>query len=108
MCCAWGLAAMLLWLHICLHAVSWLASWLHMLLHSFDGLTWRVGSRAECVLKPSTQVFECLKDARSAGCKTVSGVEMFIGQAAEQFELFTSQRAPVDLMRQVVFKSLSQ
>lgn len=49
-----------------------------------------------------------LQDARSAGCKTVSGVEMFIGQAAEQFELFTSQRAPVDLMRQVVFKSLSQ
>lgn len=49
-----------------------------------------------------------LQDARAAGCKTVSGVEMFIGQAAEQFELFTAQKAPVDLMRQVVLKSLGQ
>lgn len=47
-----------------------------------------------------------LQDARAAGCKTVSGVEMFIGQAAEQFELFTGQEAPIDLMRQVVLTSL--
>ena len=49
-----------------------------------------------------------MQDARAAGCKTVSGVEMFIGQAAEQFELFTKTPAPTDLMRQVVFKSLGQ
>lgn len=48
------------------------------------------------------------QDARAAGCKTVSGVEMFIGQAAEQFELFTGQEAPIDLMRQVVLTSLGQ
>ncbi|KAL0035402.1 hypothetical protein WJX77_005085 [Trebouxia sp. C0004] len=49
-----------------------------------------------------------LQDARAAGCKTVSGVEMFIGQAAEQFELFTGKEAPIDLMRQVVLTSLGQ
>lgn len=49
-----------------------------------------------------------LQDAQAAGCKTVSGVEMFIGQAAEQFQLFTAQTAPVDLMRRVVLKSLGQ
>lgn len=49
---------------------------------------------------------QLLQDARRAGCKTVSGVEMFIGQAAEQFELFTNTPAPVELMRQVVLKSL--
>ena len=52
--------------------------------------------------------YHALQDARAAGCKTVSGLEMFIGQAAEQFELFTAQKAPVDLMRQVVLNSLGQ
>lgn len=48
-----------------------------------------------------------LQDAEAAGCRTVSGAEMFIGQAAEQFELFTQQTAPVELMRDVVLESLS-
>lgn len=56
----------------------------------------------------SGYVYNALQDARAAKCKTVSGVEMFIGQAAEQFELFTAQKAPVDLMRHVVLKSLQQ
>ena len=38
---------------------------------------------------------------------TVSGLEMFVGQAAEQFRLFTGLQPPVDLMRQVVLDSLS-
>jgi shikimate 5-dehydrogenase len=32
---------------------------------------------------------------------------MFIGQAAEQFRLFTGQEAPVELMRSTVLASLT-
>ncbi|CAI5500720.1 unnamed protein product, partial [Closterium sp. Naga37s-1] len=39
-----------------------------------------------------------LKEAKQAGAATVSGVEMFVGQAARQFELFTGKPAPVSLM----------
>jgi 3-dehydroquinate dehydratase/shikimate dehydrogenase len=39
-----------------------------------------------------------LKHARDRGCPTVSGVEMFVRQAAKQFELFTGWTAPVDYM----------
>ena len=46
-----------------------------------------------------------LKDATALGLKTVSGVEMFINQAALQFEHFTGHSAPVDLMRKVVIES---
>ncbi|CAI5475355.1 unnamed protein product [Closterium sp. Yama58-4] len=48
-----------------------------------------------------------LKEAKQAGAATVSGVEMFVGQAARQFELFTGKPAPVSLMREVVLASLS-
>ena len=48
-----------------------------------------------------------LQDAEAEGCKTVSGLEMFVGQAAQQFELFTGQKAPIDLMRQATLDSMS-
>ncbi len=47
-----------------------------------------------------------VQDARAAGCVTVSGLEMFVGQAADQFRLFTGQEPPVDLMRRVTLNSL--
>ncbi|HEX4128803.1 MAG TPA: shikimate dehydrogenase [Pirellulales bacterium] len=40
-----------------------------------------------------------LREAAAVGCMTTSGVEMFIRQAAKQFELFTGQPAPLDVMR---------
>jgi len=40
-----------------------------------------------------------LKTARESGCKTVSGVEMFVKQAELQFKFFTDEEAPGDLMR---------
>ncbi len=43
-----------------------------------------------------------LRDAAVAGCTTVEGVEMFLGQAYVQFELWTGRKAPRDVMRQVV------
>ena len=48
-----------------------------------------------------------LKDAQAAGCATVSGVELFVHQAAGQFALWTGQPAPIDLMRRVVEDKLA-
>ncbi len=43
-----------------------------------------------------------LRDARSLGCVTISGVEMFVGQGAKSFELFCGKKAPRDVMRDAV------
>ena len=43
-----------------------------------------------------------LAQAEAARAKTISGVEMFVRQAAAQFELWTGRPAPGDLMRRVV------
>jgi shikimate dehydrogenase len=47
-----------------------------------------------------------LADARRAGLTVISGVEMFINQAALQFERFTGAAAPVEVMRRVVMERL--
>ncbi|MCU0598415.1 MAG: shikimate dehydrogenase [Desulfobacterales bacterium] len=47
-----------------------------------------------------------LKDAKSKGLKTISGVEMFVNQAVLQFERFTGVSAPAAVMRNVVVKML--
>ncbi|KAL4425636.1 hypothetical protein ABPG75_009652 [Micractinium tetrahymenae] len=49
-----------------------------------------------------------LKEAAAAGCKVVTGDTMFVGQAADQFRLFTGKEAPVELMSRVVLDSLKQ
>lgn len=43
-----------------------------------------------------------LKDAKRAGCVTIPGLEMFLHQAVAQFELWTNQPAPADVMRAVL------
>ena len=48
-----------------------------------------------------------LREARGSGATTVDGLQMFIGQAAEQFRLFTGNEAPVELMRSTVLASLT-
>jgi 3-dehydroquinate dehydratase/shikimate dehydrogenase len=47
-----------------------------------------------------------LKLARERDCRTVTGVDMFVKQAALQCELFTGRDAPVELMREVVRRKL--
>ncbi len=47
-----------------------------------------------------------LQDAAAAGCRTVEGLEMFLGQAYVQFELWTGQPAPREVMRKVVLERL--
>jgi 3-dehydroquinate dehydratase/shikimate dehydrogenase len=47
-----------------------------------------------------------LREAREAGCRTVSGLDHFVRQAVEQFELWTQQAAPTERMRRVVVDAL--
>ena len=49
-----------------------------------------------------------LKDAKEAGCTTISGVELFVNQAAAQFELWTGEKAPLGEMREVVVNKLAE
>lgn len=45
---------------------------------------------------------QLLNDAHAAGCRTIRGLEMFLHQAAAQFELWTNKPAPIDVMRTVL------
>lgn len=67
------------------------------------------------LLRPEHVVFDIvytpretrlLREARSVGCKTIPGLEMFVNQAVVQFELWTGRDAPVDVMRKVVEENL--
>lgn len=67
------------------------------------------------LLRPGQFVFDVvynplktrlLREAESVGCRIVPGVEMFLHQAVFQFELWTGQAAPVDVMRRVVMEAL--
>jgi len=66
-------------------------------------------------LRPSMVVFDTVynpentllvKEARSQSCTTVTGVDMFIRQAALQFKLFTGKEAPTDLMRETLKRAI--
>ncbi len=48
---------------------------------------------------PVTPLIEA---ARQAGCTTITGTEMFIGQAKEQFYLFFGIDVPADKIRETV------
>lgn len=48
-----------------------------------------------------------LQQAEAAGSKTIGGLEMFVRQAAAQFQLWTGQPAPLKIMRRVVEERLA-
>jgi shikimate dehydrogenase len=48
------------------------------------------------------------KDAKAAGAKVVSGVEMLIYQGAASFEIWTGKSAPVEVMRQAALNHLQK
>ncbi len=48
-----------------------------------------------------------LREAKAAGCRTIRGIEMFLNQAVAQFELWTGQAAPADVMRRVLESRLA-
>jgi len=43
-----------------------------------------------------------LRDAKAAGCQTLGGLAMLVGQAIEQFRLWTGMEAPADVMWRAV------
>jgi shikimate dehydrogenase len=43
-----------------------------------------------------------LREASAVGCRVVEGMEMFLGQAMVQFELWTGKPAPAEAMRRVI------
>jgi 3-dehydroquinate dehydratase / shikimate dehydrogenase len=62
-------------------------------------------------LRPSMIVFDAVynpentllvKDARNRNCTVVSGVDMFVRQACLQFQLFTGEDGPAELMRETI------
>ena len=70
---------------------------------------------AECLKKTMT-VFDTvynpsetllLRNAKKARAKTISGIEMFINQAASQFKLFTKQDPGTNLIRNIVSHCLT-
>jgi 3-dehydroquinate dehydratase/shikimate dehydrogenase len=67
-------------------------------------------------LRPGLMVFETIytpettllvKEARTRGCHVLTGVDLFVRQAALQFQLFTGRDAPVELMRAIIKRALS-
>lgn len=68
------------------------------------------------ILKPGTTVFDTIytpettlliREARVRGCDTITGVDMFVRQAARQIELFTNLIPDMDAMRTIMRKALS-
>jgi shikimate dehydrogenase len=49
-----------------------------------------------------------LSDAQDRGLRTVSGLDMFVNQAALQFEVWTGKPAPVKVMREAVLEQLKK
>ena len=67
-------------------------------------------------LRPGMTVFDAvynpvytrlLCDAAEAGCRTATGLEMFVNQAAQQFKTWTGLEAPRELMEAVAREKLS-
>jgi 3-dehydroquinate dehydratase / shikimate dehydrogenase len=49
-----------------------------------------------------------LREARTAGCVTIGGAEMFVRQAAAQFKLWTGVDAPTEVFRKILAERLSR
>ena len=67
-------------------------------------------------LKPGLTVFDTIytpettlliREAKERGCHVITGVDMFIRQAALQFKLFTGKDAPLDVMTSAVRRAIS-
>ena len=59
----------------------------------------------DTVYTPETTLL--IKEARDRGASIITGVELFVRQAALQFELFTGVQAPVEKMRLAIRRLLS-
>ncbi len=59
----------------------------------------------DCVYNPEQTLF--IKMARAAGCPTITGVDMFVRQAARQHELFTGIKPDLEEIRAVIRRAIS-
>lgn len=59
----------------------------------------------DVVYNPERTLF--LKEAAEKHCRTVSGMDMFVRQAALQFKLFTGQEGPAELMRERIRRQIA-
>ena len=59
----------------------------------------------DTVYNPEQTLF--LKGARATGCPVISGLQMFVRQAAYQYRLFTGLEPPVDVMVKTLKKAIS-
>ncbi len=59
----------------------------------------------DTVYNPETTLL--IKGAREVGCKTITGVDMFVRQAAYQYKLFTGRDANREVMQKAVQKAIS-
>ena len=66
-------------------------------------------------LRPQTVVFDMVynpeqtllhKEARQRRCRVISGLEMFVGQASLQFQHFTGQHPPFEIVRDSVKRAI--
>jgi 3-dehydroquinate dehydratase/shikimate dehydrogenase len=59
----------------------------------------------DTVYTPENTLF--IKEAKNRGAHAITGVDLFVRQAALQFKLFTGQEAPLELMRATAKRALS-
>jgi 3-dehydroquinate dehydratase / shikimate dehydrogenase len=72
----------------------------------FDGAVFKPDQVVfDTVYNPEQTLF--VKEARKAGCTVITGIDMFVGQAAVQFKLFTGAEPPLDAMRNVLRRAIS-
>ncbi|MBA2340590.1 MAG: shikimate dehydrogenase [Pyrinomonadaceae bacterium] len=60
----------------------------------------------DLVYNPPQTIF--LRAAAQAGCQTVGGLAMLVGQAIEQFKLWTGEDAPLDVMQRAAIEALEE
>ena len=67
------------------------------------------------LIKPNMVVFDAvynptktrlLREAEQAGAKTIGGINMLVWQGVLAFEMWTGQKAPVELIKQEIIKAL--
>jgi shikimate 5-dehydrogenase len=54
------------------------------------------------------RVTKLMEMAKRRGIETVSGVEMFVAQGTAQWEIWTGERAPVEIMRRAALQALDR
>lgn len=59
----------------------------------------------DCVYTPENTIL--IKEARSRNCHVITGLDLFVRQAALQFDLFSGKKAPFDLMYKTAKRALS-